>query len=232
MASVVDICNLALAHLGDEATVSSIDPPEGSAQAEHCARFYPIARDTVLEAHDWNFATTRGVMALVGSAWPSWAFCYELPTACVRAISVLPPDALNDYSTSFPQSAAVWGYSGATLVPHGAVYTPQEFCIETGESTGSTTDNRRLLYTNQEGAVLRYTRRVEDTTRFPPLFVDALSRLLASYLAGPVVKGTEAISVAQAQLQAYRAIIAQATVSDSNQRNIRPRQSVPWIAGR
>lgn len=232
MASDVDICNLALAHLGDEATVSSIDPPEGSAQAEHCARFYPMARDTVLEAHDWNFATTRGVLALVGSAWPSWAFCYELPSACVRAISVLPPGALDDYSVGFPRTASSLGYPGATFVPHGAAYMPQEFSIETGESDGNDADDRRLLYTNQEGAVLRYTRRVEDTTRFPPLFVDALSRLLASYLAGPVVKGTEAISVAQAQLQAYRAIITQATVSDSNQRSIKPRQSVPWIAGR
>ena len=56
MASVVDICNLALAHIGDDATVSSIDPPEGSAQAEHCKRFYAIARDTMLQMHNWNFA--------------------------------------------------------------------------------------------------------------------------------------------------------------------------------
>ena len=36
MASDVQICNIALAHLGDTATVASINPPEGSAQAEHC----------------------------------------------------------------------------------------------------------------------------------------------------------------------------------------------------
>ena len=232
MASVVDICNLALAHLGDEATVSSIDPPEGSAQAEHCARFYPIARDSALEGHDWNFATTRGVLALVGSAWPSWAYCYELPATCVRAISVLPPGALDDYSVGYPASGVDLGYPGSMMVAHGALYMPQEFSIETGENDGQVTDGRRLLYTNQQGAVLRYTRRVEDPTRFPPLFVDALSRLLASYLAGPVVKGTEGVAVAQAQLRAYQSIVSQATVSDSNQRSIKPRQSVPWIAGR
>ena len=33
MSSVVDICNIALSRLGDRATVTSIDPPEGSAQA-------------------------------------------------------------------------------------------------------------------------------------------------------------------------------------------------------
>ncbi|NBQ76422.1 MAG: hypothetical protein EBU14_13895, partial [Acetobacteraceae bacterium] len=59
MASEVDICNLALANLGDTATVASINPPEGSAQSEHCSRFYPIARDTLLEMHNWNFSTRR-----------------------------------------------------------------------------------------------------------------------------------------------------------------------------
>ena len=45
MATEVDICNIALAHLGDDATIASLSPPEGSAQAEKAARFYPIARN-------------------------------------------------------------------------------------------------------------------------------------------------------------------------------------------
>ena len=57
MATEVDICNLALAHLGDDATIASLSPPEGSAQAEKAARFYPIARNTLLEMHTWNFAS-------------------------------------------------------------------------------------------------------------------------------------------------------------------------------
>jgi len=63
MASIVDICNLALSHLGDSATVSSIDPPEGSAQADLCARFFPIALASLLEAHSWGFATRRVALA-------------------------------------------------------------------------------------------------------------------------------------------------------------------------
>ena len=51
MSSVVDICNIALSRLGDRATVTSIDPPEGSAQADHCRRFYPIALKTILAAY-------------------------------------------------------------------------------------------------------------------------------------------------------------------------------------
>ena len=225
MASAVDICNLALGHLGDEATVSSIDPPEGSAQAEHCARFYPIARDAALEAHNWNFATTRVSLPEVDMRWTTWAYCYILPTDCVKVISVLPPDALDDYSSGSDRSAAQLGYAGARLVGAGVRYTPQEYSIETDDS------GRRLLYTNQAAAILRYVRRIEDTTQFSPLFVDALSRLLASYLAGPVIKGTEGVQAAQAQLSAYGMFMSQATASDSNQRSIHPQHHVPWIGG-
>lgn len=216
MASIVDICNLALAHLGDEATVSSIDPPEGSAQAEHCARFYPVARDAALEAHNWNFATTRVQLAAVESHWPSWACCYVLPADYIKAIAVLPPGVMDDYSTSL---------GGGRYPAPGAVYSPQAYSIETDET------GRRLLYTDQAEAVLRYVRRVEDATRFSPLFVDALSRLLASYLAGPVIKGSEGTQAARAQLSAYSMFFGQATASDSNQRQARPRQNVPWIGG-
>ena len=56
MASEVDICNMALAHFGQDASIDAIDPPDGSAEAEHASRFYPMARDALLERHAWPFA--------------------------------------------------------------------------------------------------------------------------------------------------------------------------------
>lgn len=84
MASVVDICNLALAHLGDEANISAISPPDGSAQSEHCARFYPIARDELLAMHTWGFATTRTAPAALDSDSDAWAYSYSVPNGCLR----------------------------------------------------------------------------------------------------------------------------------------------------
>ena len=90
MASVVDLCNLSLAHLGDEATVSSISPSDGSAQADHCARFYPVARDVLLEMHDWNFARRRVALALTSNPPPdNWAYEYAFPNSCVRLLAIL-----------------------------------------------------------------------------------------------------------------------------------------------
>ena len=76
MASDVGICNLALSRLGDAATVSSIDPPEGSTQADLCATFYPMARDSLLEMHAWAFATRRVDLSLLTAETDAWVYAY------------------------------------------------------------------------------------------------------------------------------------------------------------
>lgn len=193
MASEVDICNLALGHIGDEASVAAINPPDSSAQAEHCARFYPIARDRLLAGHAWSFATKRIALAeLSTDELPAtWAYAYSLPADCVTPISILLPVIA---SSQIPVSQ----FSSYPPIPN----TPddnatQDFIVEalqTGE---------QVIYTNVANAELRYIYRCIDTTKFGPLVVDALARLLASYLAGPVIKGTAGMEVSKAHLSQY-----------------------------
>lgn len=223
MASVVDICNLALGHLGDTANVSSIDPPEGSPQSEHCARFYPIARDSLLEMHTWGFATTRSNLALLSTdAWPEWKYCYASPTDALNIISILDPGAADDYSVGMQ-----YGYSqvGVPVIMQG-VYTPQPFAQET------LTDGTVVIYTSQENAVCRYTRFISDPTVFSPLFVDTLAWYLASYLAGPILKGDAGAAEAKRCMGNAMGMLGKAAASDSNQRRIHPTQNVGWMAGR
>lgn len=99
MSSEVDICNLALSRLGDEATVSSIDPPEGSAQADHCARFYSIARNALLEMHDWSFSKYRRTLALKTTDVSGWDYVYAYPADCIKITAVLPAESRTDAST-------------------------------------------------------------------------------------------------------------------------------------
>lgn len=201
MASEVDICNLALARLGDNATVASIDPPEGSAQAEHCARFYPVARDSLLEMHAWKFATRRVLLAQLTTDTWNWSFAYAEPTGVLKLLAVLPASASGDAES-------------------------QEYEAET-DGNGTP-----IILTNQEGASLRYVAHVTDTTGFSPLFVDALAWLLASYLAGPVLKGDAGAAMAKACLQSFMLALSNAKVSDANQRKVRPEHKPDWIAGR
>lgn len=88
MATEVDICNIALSYLGDRANVTSISPPEGSAQADHCARFYPIALQEILQRFPWTFATVRATLPQLVKKPDSVAFAYALPSNCLRILSV------------------------------------------------------------------------------------------------------------------------------------------------
>lgn len=199
MSSVIDICNLALSRLGDEATVASIDPPEGSAQAEQCARFYSIARDTLLEMHDWRFATKRVLLALsAASDTFEWAYAYVLPSNYIRALKVLPETgSAQDDTEDFDQMVDA--------------------------------DDAQVILTNCAEASLMYTLRVTDTTKFSPLFVDALGWLLASYVAGPLIKGDAGKAESKACLGHFGAVYARATASDANQRKVTPTHTPVWM---
>jgi hypothetical protein len=200
MASEVTICNLALSHLGDSATVASIDPPEGSAQAEHCAIFYPIARDILLESHAWNFATVRATLAELVADSHEWTYAYAAPNA-LKVLAIMPPVSSSDG-------------------------TPQPYEMEVSAA------GARVILTDQPGAVARYIIRVTDTSQFSPLFVLTHSWLLASMLAGPILKGDAGAAEAkrcEAMAQFY---LSKAKESDSNQRNHKPMHTPGWISGR
>jgi len=205
MATEVSICNLALARLGDSATVTSLDPPEGSVQAQLCATFYPIARDAMLELHMWGFATKRATLAELDLAdMPSmWSYAYAMPSNVIKIIALQDQHAIDDY-----------------------MHPPVEYTSEVS-STGA-----QILFTNQQNAVIRYVGLVTDPTTFPPLFITALSFHLAAMLAGPIIKGDAGMSASKAMMQYFSMTFANATVSDTNQRQIKVKHEVTWIAGR
>lgn len=201
MASEIDISNLALARLGDSATISSLDPPEGSAQADHCARFYPIARDALLELSDWKFAIQRVNLAELAVDSHGWGYAYAKPANCIKILGVLSSTAGSD---------------------------------EESESYETETDTagNEIILSDTEAAQVRYVFRVTDPTKFPPLFTEALSWLLASHLAGPVMKGDEGAKMAQTCYARAVYLAGSAAVSDANQRKVRPTHSPAWIGGR
>lgn len=84
MTPTVDVCNLALAHIGQAATISAVDPPEGSVYAELCAHMYPLAMGVLLEAHPWSFATVTEQLTPLVETRPGWLACYAEPAACLR----------------------------------------------------------------------------------------------------------------------------------------------------
>jgi hypothetical protein len=232
MASEVVICNLALSHLGDTATVASIKPPDSSVQAQQCARFYPVARNAMLEMGAWGFATRRVALALLTlpPEISTWLYAYAVPNAMVNALAVLQADALDDYEqTSYAPAGSDANTSwpqGSLPVPGAPTCTPQPFAMETAA------DGTQIVLTNVPNAVLRYTTLVDDTTKFSPLFTMALSFLLASMLAGPLIKGDAGMQAASGALAKFKMFYAEAEESDSNQRKTNLTPAPAWIRGR
>lgn len=158
MASVVGICNLALSHLGKRAEVTSISPSDGSPEANLCNTFYYIARDFLLEKYEWDFATKRVALADLGTPPDDWEYRYALPSDLLREWAV--------YADGEDRRLNEGGHP---------------FKIEQ-DASGT------VLYADVTDAILHYTVRVKDTTKYSETFVVALSWLLASFLAGPLVQ--------------------------------------------
>ena len=209
MSSEVHICNRALANLGDSASVASISPPDGSAQAEHCAMFYPMTRDLLLSMHPWSWATKRVSLAEVTNASGGWAHCYAQPSDMLAPLAVLAQGAPDDGDTAL-------------------------FAVETGH------DGAGVIYTDQADAVLRYTFRQTDPTRFSPMFEDCLATALSAALAGPIVKGDAgAAAAARWTLLAFgrdgrsgKFGIAAAADASTKRTGVRDAHRAPWQATR
>lgn len=86
MASVVDICNYALAKVGEQTIVSLGD---GTPESNRCDLLYPLSRDFVLRMHPWNCAIKRVKLA-ASSTEPVYEFDnrYPLPSDCLRVLDV------------------------------------------------------------------------------------------------------------------------------------------------
>lgn len=217
MTTAVAVANLALSHLGDDATIVNLDPPEGSAQAEQAALFYPIARDALLEMYPWNFALRRTTLALLDEEPNTqWAYAYALPSNVLNVFAVQGAEDTDDFV-------------GTTYGPLVAINGVNDFEIE------GLSDNTRVLYTNVVDARIRYTVAVTIPSFFPPLFTLALSYFLASFLAGPVLKGETGRTVAAQMLQTMGVYLNQAQVMDAKQRRasrVRDAHVAPWVGAR
>lgn len=178
MASVVQICNMALSHIGSDARVTSISPPDGSVEAGHCATFYDLARTELLEPGSWAFSLKRTTLGALTNASEAWAYAYAKPSDCLRPLRVLRP------------SMGVTVFNQDTVYAHIDDRDSAQFDVE-GD----------VVYCNEPDAVLVYVQDATDTTKFPATFTAALSFNLAGFLAGPIIKGNEGARLGDAMRQ-------------------------------
>ena len=77
MVSKIDVCNMALAHLGQEG-ISSLTQDDERARRIHL--FYEPVKAEVLRTHNWAFALVRESLVLLEDpSAPSFPFLYQYP---------------------------------------------------------------------------------------------------------------------------------------------------------
>lgn len=88
MATKVDICNFALAHLAVGKTISNFDT-DRTAEAAACRLFYDQVREELLRSFPWPFAKRFAALAVVEEdPSDSWLFSYRYPTDALRLIDI------------------------------------------------------------------------------------------------------------------------------------------------
>lgn len=151
----VQICNMALGHLGQTKFIATLQ--DRSLAADLCALYYEPARDFVLEDFPWPFATKYATLGLVEEDPNSdWSYSYRYPDDCVFA---------------------------RRLVTELGRVDPNPPPFKAGAD-----EDGRLIYTNEEDAILEYTKLVTDTNLFPAVFAMAMSWYLASLIAPGLAK--------------------------------------------
>ena len=186
----VQICNLALANLGDKATITAFRPSDGSRQADLCAQFYDLALNGVLQRHPWDFSIRRTSPTKATTDRTEWLYSFYLPDDFVGVLAVLPKEPKDDVC-----------YMGR--------HTPLEYAIELDANY------TRRIYCNQDDVVLRYHAKVTDPHYYSEMFVQALSWKLATLLAGPLIKGEAGVKAAQSSQQMFEFMMQQATAFDA-----------------
>lgn len=176
----------------------------------------------MLEMHQWTFTTRRTQPALIEFPHSQWQYAYAAPNEMLDVIAVLSPDSTDDFSNPVVIENQILGSTAMGM----GTYVPQPYSLE------SLDDGTIVILTNQEEALLRYTVRVTDPTKYPALFVDALAWLLASHLAGPLMKGDTGAKFAQQAYRSFQLAFSRATAGDANNQRRNIRQSVHWMVNR
>jgi len=201
MATETDICNRALTRIG-AARITDIG--DNNPSANNCRQVYDGVRDTVLRAHDWNFARKRKILAVIsGEDYSGWNYAYEYPDDCIKIVEVYNESTADGYVGG----RVIDGEYFASVVDVRGDEIPYEVCANSAL-------NKRRILTNQEDAELIYTARVENPTLYDSQFVDAMAWLLAADLCMPL-KGDP--NLANQIMQRYTFSLSQAETQDARE---------------
>ena len=217
----VDICNMALSHLGISQQIQSIDLPDQSNQAAACAFWYPKMRNWLLRSAPWNFAYLSQVLASDATVFPGWHYAYQYPNDCLQAVAVTTRAGLrfgNSYWNGF------WSNG-----PFDRNVPKIPFKVVQSQAVAGQQAVLCDLPTTQP-AYLFYIQCVTNTAMFDPMFSDALAFYVASRVGGPLRADMNRVKMAAAAAEGMRLQALAQTMNEAQQdlERVSPSISVRW----
>lgn len=197
MPSTIDICNLALAKLSQDVTIAAMS--ERSKEARTFSRLWEPMRDLVLADREWPFAVRSLRLALdPEEPIPGWSYRYSRPNDCITALGITNQDGMRQ-----GRSLSLWcdpAFRRRHTIPYQQVHGDQ--------GTSFVCDWQEVF--------LIYVAAVEDPSRYPPHFVDAMACKLAEE-AAPAIIGERGFASKEGLKRLYMLALSQAAAHDFNE---------------
>ena len=218
------IFNMALKNLGVSVGVQGAN--QGDRNTVVLDEFYETAKEKTLTDHDWGFASTFRELTPTGntSQHPKYMYEYDYPNNClfVREVYLFGGDSkienTQDERISFYNMAALH-YDN-----EDAEETKRKNFVVASDDSG-----KRIIYTDVQPAVARFTRLVGEETYYTPEFAMALSWYLA-FLAAPSITGAR-VKTSDC-LQIYRQMLKEGKTADANEGLNEEDNECDWIKAR
>ena len=230
----VQVVNIALAEIGAQAQVSSINPSDGSAEGNAASLLYSPKIDDLHRAAHWNFARAQTTLTLLKAAagtpenpagtTPSppqpWLYSYAYPTDCLKARFILPV---------FTNAAAQVPFTTAdnTAPPNFGVDSAVKFVVA---SDFDSLNNRvRVIFTNMSAAQLVYTARIVDPNLWDPSFLQAATSYLGAWFVNALARNR---GLYADQMKLAMAVVQTARATDGNEGPTAMDHTPDWIRAR
>lgn len=201
MSNEVEICNLALSNI----RAGSInDLNEASVQAQICKLKYPIMRDRCLRDVSWQFNRKIIVLALVDVDIFNWSNSYQYPVDCLKIHRLI-----GEHEEVTSDQDVISRVLDSRVIPIGNLRSQIPYEV-------FNVANTKVIGCNSSNIRADYGAKITDANLFSDDFIIALSHLLASEMAVPLVGGDTARSFRSDELQLYGEYINSATAQDLN----------------
>lgn len=211
MSSEVEVCNLALSNIR-AGSINSLT--ESSLSAQVCKLKYPILRDRCLTEIAWGFNRRLVAMQLLTTEIFNWTYAYKYPVDCLKIHRLVGAheQLLN------ADADVISRLIDSQLLPLNDIRRQIPYEV-------FNFNNGKVIGTNETELYIDYAVKIEDPNLFSADFILALSHLLASEIAIPIIGAELGRQLRSDSLQIYTEYLNSALSNDLNDQYFEPAES-------